>query len=113
MVWVLIDHKFGKIHALVYFCLFLSFAVLSHVKSFLPKLGAANSELMEKMREKGKESVEIEHVDESNPHIAMVRTCYYTRGKVLGIIYNVHWHTSAETIGEYKLNELQWFYKSL
>ena len=58
----------------------ISFPVLAHVKSFLPQLDAANCELMEKMRKKGKESVQIENVDESNPHIAMVsaRLCTYT-----------------------------------
>ena len=60
---------------LVFACLFfpiISFPVLAHVKSFLPKLDAANCELMEKMREKGEESVQIENVDENDQHIAMV-----------------------------------------
>ena len=55
-----------------YFFPMTSFPVLAHVKSFLPKMDAANSELREKMREKGEESVQIENVDESDPHITMV-----------------------------------------
>ena len=50
------------------------FPVLAHVKSFLPKLDAANCELTKKMKEKGKESVQIENVDENDQHIAMVST---------------------------------------
>lgn len=49
------------------------FTVLSRVKAFLPEMESANRSLEEALREQPASDFDIEHVEEGDAHIQMVR----------------------------------------